>query len=182
MSKKTVKTITQSNNNPNQIKLKVAKPSEESVVSTNELTIDRYNDGASQMTSGQSFISSHKDEDFRSMNNVDFNENIQTIESEIDIVSTNEISSSICELRLLLTVFEDNSMKFLFGEDAYIINISRVIEIFKKKLELSNTEATKLARFLIEPRDKERIVYRTDKSKNIIEINNRISELVGKYK
>jgi len=99
---------------------------------------------------------------------------------DIRIVKFNEMADYLTELRLLLQVFEDRASRFLF-RDKYLISVALAKEIFQSKLQLSQEAAHKLARFLIEPSDKEFLANKSYTS-NSRDLMIRVEELVGKYK
>lgn len=105
----------------------------------------------------------------------------QTTESkEISIVKESEVTEFLPELRLLLQVFEDKACKFLFGEK-YLIPLNITKDVLQTKLSLEEAQAEKLARFLIEPNNKAKLIpknYALD-SKDVME---RMNRLVGNYK
>lgn len=105
----------------------------------------------------------------------------QTIESkEVCIVKENEVTEFLPELRLLLQVFEDKAWKFLFGEK-YLIPLNITKDVLQTKLSLEEAQAEKLARYLIEPNNKSKLIpknYALD-SKDVME---RMNKLVGNYK
>jgi hypothetical protein len=79
-----------------------------------------------------------------------------------------------------LQVFEDNACKFLFN-DKYLIPLNLAKEVLQNKLNLGAMQADKLARYLIEPNNKERLAPK-NYTLNSGDVMKRINHLVGKYK
>lgn len=75
---------------------------------------------------------------------------------EISIVKEHEVTDCLADLRLLLQVFEDNACKFLF-KDKYLISVNLAKEVFQNKLNLSHAQSEKLARFLVEPNNVQKL-------------------------
>lgn len=98
----------------------------------------------------------------------------------IEIITENQISESLTELRLLLQVFEGKAMKFLFA-DKYSVDVNSAKDIFQNKLTLGASQAEKLAKFLIESKPLEGLQNKNS-TLSSQEIINKIEAVVGKYR
>lgn len=96
------------------------------------------------------------------------------------VVSEGDIADSLADLRLLLQVFEDNACNYLF-KDKYLISVEDATEAFKDKLRLSDSQAHKLARYLLEHNVKGGTANKTN-TLNKRDLLERIERLVGKYR
>ena len=128
--------------------------------------------------SNSSYITHKNDNDYSSRIGADPKEDKNL--NEIAIVKVNEIADYISDLRLLMQVFEDRASKFLF-KDKYLVSVNLAKDVFQIKLQMNSEAAHKLARFLIEPRDKNHCLNKNYTS-NSSDIMNRIDELLGKYR
>lgn len=111
--------------------------------------------------SGNSMISYRNDPDWDSTKVSNEAEQSSAKESrqsteEISIVKEHEVTDCLADLRLLLQVFEDNACKFLF-KDKYLISVNLAKEVFQNKLNLSHAQSEKLARFLVEPNNVQKL-------------------------
>lgn len=144
----------------------------------------KTNEKVDHAESGNSIISYRNDPDWESNNSSEIRINSSTpmkgnVE-ELSIIKENEVSDCLPELRLLLQVFEDNAWKFLFS-DKYLIPLNLAKEVLQTKLSLGTTQAEKLARYLIEPNNKEKLPPK-NYTLNSGDVIKRIKGLVGKYK
>ena len=98
----------------------------------------------------------------------------------IEIITENQISESLTELRLLLQVFEGKAIKFLFGEK-YSVDVNIAKDLFLTKLNLGISQAEKLAKFLIESKPLEGLQNKSS-TLSSQEMINKIESIVGKYR
>ena len=162
---------------------KLEEEIEKTKIEVTQITRGKGTEKVEHAESGNSLISYRNDPDWESNKSTEFGGNSPSPTKggkEISIVKENEVSECLPELRLLLQVFEDNAWKFLFN-DKYLIPLSLAKEVLQTKLGLSVIQAEKLARFLIEPNNKEKLPSK-NYTLNNGDVMKRINSLVGKYK
>lgn len=130
--------------------------------------------------SGNSLISYRPDADWDSRKTASQAEDSPRKGRSMSTVSEGDIADSLADLRLLLQVFEDNACNFLF-KDKYLISVEDATEAFREKLRLSDIQAHKLARYLLEHNAKGSTGNKIN-TLNKRDLLERIDRLVGRYR